>query len=355
LQPDHDLDVAKDSADGSQSKKARFQEPGCHERDLVLRVNSLQHIASVLLLSLCASTVPAQSATVQKATAALEWHQQAVKIHYEALPVGEHSLAKLKVGRRWRLGASHDPSTLVAMSPILVGDAWIAPGRYRVQLYRDTETACTLVAEGAEHAVGKADLIRMNGTIAALPMATPQLAIDLRKQGKESFGNQQAEVEIRFGNEGWRGSFLVLGSKSTALAGFRLVTFHVPAASLQSGPVPIATLHRGGDSGASWNVLLDQDSVVLMPWLPLPETNFAAIPPPEPSAVIAGKVIRSELALDRPIEVLELREAAIANGNLSIVVAYGNMRVECILPEPKVADPEPKTPAPKAKGMVGGK
>lgn len=312
-------------------------------------------IASTLVLSLLAASVWAQ-----KATTALDWQSQALQIHYEALPVGEHSLAKLEVGKRWRLGASHDPSTLVAMNPILVGDAWIAPGRYRVQLYRDTETVCTLVPEGAEHAVGKTELLRMPGTIAALPKPASHLAIELSKKGKETSGNQEAEVEIRFGNDGWRGGCLVVGGKTTTLAGARLVTFQVATTHLARGPVPIATLHKDGENPASWNVLLDQDRVVLMPWLPLPKTNFAKIEAPEPSAAIAGKVTRRELADAKPADpkqadVLELREATLAKGELRLVVAYGKTQLECTFPEPQAPAPEPKTPAAEAKSTGASK
>lgn len=294
-------------------------------------------IASILVLSLLATSLWAQ-----KASTALDWQTQALQIHYEALPVGEHSLAKLEVGKRWRLGASHDPSTLVAMNPILVGDAWVAPGRYRVQLYRDTETVCTLVPEGAEHALGKSELIRMPGTVAALPKPAPQLAIELSKKGKETAGNQEAEVEIRFGNEGWRGACLVVGGKTTNLAGARLVTFQVPTTRLARGPLPIATLHQDGENPASWNVLLDQDRVVLMPWLPVPKSNFAKIEPPEPTATIAGKATKRDLADGKPIDVLELREATLAKGELRLVVAYGKTLLECTFPEPKATAPEPK-------------
>ena len=310
----------------------------------------MQPIAAPLVLSLLATVLSAQ-----KATTALDWQEQAVQIHYEALPVGEHSLAKLQVGKRWRLGASHDPSTLVAMSPILVGDAWIAPGRYRVQLYRDTETTCTLVPEGAELAVGKAELIRMPGEIAALPKPVSHLAIELGKKGKEVTGNQEAQVDIHFGSEGWRGACLVLGSKSTSLRGARLATFQVPAARLEQGMVPIATLHQVGENPASWNVLLDKDRVLLMPWLPLPKSNFATIQPPEPNAAIAGKVTRSELAEEKPIEVLELREATMAKGELRLVVAYGKTQLACTFPEPKAPVPAPKEPPPESKGAASGK
>lgn len=307
-------------------------------------------IAAPLVLSLLATALAAQ-----KATTSLDWQERAVQIHYEALPVGEHSLAKLKVGKRWRLGASHDPSTLVAMSPLRVGDAWIAPGRYRVQLYRDTETTCTLVPEGAELAVGKGELIRIPGEIAALQKPASHLAIELSKKGKEVAGNQEVRIDIHFGSEGWSGACMVLGSKSTSLGGTRLTTFQVPAAWLDQGTVPIATFHQDGEHAASWNVLLDKDRVVLMPWLPVPKSNFAAIEPLAPTAVLEGKVRKSALAVDNPIEALELREATLAKGELRFVVACGKSQLEFTFPEPKPPAPTPTAKVPESKGTASEK
>lgn len=287
-----------------------------------------RHVICLLLL---AAALPGQ-----KAETTLEWQKRAITIRYEALPVGDHSLAKLAIGRLWRLGASHDASTFLAMSPILAGDAWIAPGHYRVQLQRDSETECVLIPEGAQHMLERTDVVRIPGTLSKLAQPAKKLAIELSKKGAATAGNQGAEVGIRFGADAWRGELLILGHKAVALAGgSRLAVFRVPAERLARGPVAIATLHRSKDLADSWNIMLDQDRVRLVPWAAVPKTIDDAIPELDAAAIKSGTVTKLDLAVAPELPVLELREATLQKGELRLVVAHGKTAIECKLPEPK--------------------
>ncbi|MBL8754129.1 MAG: hypothetical protein JNK15_12585 [Planctomycetes bacterium] len=306
----------------------------------------------LLWLSLPVAALPAQ-----KANATLVGKPPTLEIRYESLPVGEHSLAELGVGKKWRLGSSHDASTLQTSTPLLAGDAWIAPGCYRVQLYRDSETSCSLWPEGAEHALLQVEPIRIAGKLGTLPKPAAHLAIELRPQGQLAPGKLTADVELRFGADQWLGSVVVLGSEVVALPGAQLTTFRVPASRLGQGPVPIATLqqNQGNQVAARWNVLWTSGKVRLVPWREPPATNFGRIDPIDPGAVLECRVTSLPFVGDQPLEVLELREPTLERGELRWVVAFGTTRVECRVQEPALPKPKPTEPQQPKSSAEGGR
>ncbi|MBL9079882.1 MAG: hypothetical protein JNL08_20460 [Planctomycetes bacterium] len=275
-------------------------------------------------------TLPAQ-----KEEATFEWAKRTAKIGYESLPVGQHSLDELKVGAPWRLGASHDASTLQSAMPILVGDRWIAPGAYRITLLRQDATKCVVVADGSHSALGGGEAVQIPGALGKTNKPAKRLAIELGKKGAAVAGNQPAQMVIRFGADEWRGDVLVLGNKTVSVTGGKLAVFTVPTTNLERGAVPIASLVLGKGVADAWNVVLDGDKVRLVPWMQAPKTLEAPVMAPDSAGIVEGTVAPVEATVTTEAEVLELREAALAKGELRLVVAFGAKVLECMLPEPK--------------------
>jgi len=291
---------------------------------------------SFVLLSLA---LPAQ-----KAEASLEWMKRTAKIAYESLPIGSHSLEKLKVGAPWRLGATHDSATWQPTMPILVGDACIAPGAYRAQFLRQEETKCVLVADGCLAALGASGPVHVPGELGKPAKPAKRLSIEIAKKGAAAAGNQPAQIVVQFGNDEWRGEALLVGNKTVSLPGGKLAVFSLPKDQVEKGAVPIATWSPGKDLADSWNVVLEGDTVRLVPWMQAPKTLEDQVVAPDAGKVIQGTVTRNavtpsegkaEPAPAKEVEALELREATLVKGELRLVVAYGTKVVECKLPEPK--------------------
>jgi hypothetical protein len=280
-------------------------------------------------LTLLAAVVPAQ-----KAETKLDWLKRWVEIHYEALPVGDHSLSKLKVGAMWRLGASHDASTLLAMSPILLGDTWLAPGRYRIRLLRAKEDACALVVEGADQALGSSATIQFAGQLTKLEKPAKKLAIELIKKGAATPSAQPAQLGIRFGSDEWRGEMQVLGHETLTVGDGKLSIFTVPKALLEQGPVPIGTLAFGKNGAEAWNLILDGQKVRLVPWMEAPKTIDDAVPA-APIAASEGELQKLEEAIAAELAVLDLRSAQLQKGELKIALAFGMQAFECRLRDPR--------------------
>src|SRR5262245_60357479 len=102
--------------------------------------------ATAFLLTLV--TLPAQ-----RPEATFEWQKRTTTIAYGAGPAGKHGLAELPVGETWRLGMN-EASTMQLSMPMLAGDAWVAPGHYRINLARTDETHCDIAVAGSERALG---------------------------------------------------------------------------------------------------------------------------------------------------------------------------------------------------------
>ncbi len=271
----------------------------------------------------------------QKAETAFEWAKRNVKICYESLPVGTHSVAELQIGAPWRLGATHDASTWQPTMPILVGDTWLAPGHYRVNLQREDESKVVLVADGSGDAVGGGTGVRMPGKLGKTQKPAKKLAIEFAKAGAPVGGNQPAQVVLQFGADEWRGDLLVLGGKTVSLPGGKLSVFSVPAANLEKGAVPIATWATGKDAEGSWNIVLDGEKVRFVPWMRAPKTIEDKVEGPDSARIVEGKVARLDTKIEKPFESLELQEATMAKGEMRLVIAFASSSIECRLPDPK--------------------
>lgn len=283
------------------------------------------------VLVLVPSLLPAQ-----RPDATFTWQKRECAITYGAVPVGKHDLGELAVGESWRLGFNEASTWQVGM-PLLAGDAWIAPGQYRVTFVRDGEDSGSLVAAGCGNVLGSADA-RVAGEIARAGNASRKLQIEWSKDGKAEHGNQAANVVVQFGPSRWSGRVLALGHEAHKIAGGKLLTFHVPAERLEQGAVPAAVLLRGndGDKGA-WNLVLTPQKARLVPWMQAPtdDHGFGQVEPPDAACTTEGSVteLDGEAAAEAPV--LTVRTVKLAGGELRLVAAYGKKQVEVVVPEPK--------------------
>jgi hypothetical protein len=279
---------------------------------------------------LLASVLPAQ-----KAEAVFEWQKRAAKIGYESLPIGTHSLEKLKVGAPWRMGATHDASTMQPAMPILVGDSCIAPGAYRITFLRQDETTCAISVDGSAAALGGSGAVLVPGVLGKTPKAANKLKIELAKKGAAVAGNQPAQILVQFGADEWRGEVTAVGNKLVALPGGKLAVFSMPTACIEKGAAAIATWSTSKDADGSWNVVLEGDKVRLVPWMQAPKVIEDTVVEPDSARVIQGTVKALDQKPEKELAVLELREATLVKGEMRLVVAFGTRVLECKLPEPK--------------------
>jgi hypothetical protein len=274
----------------------------------------------------------------QRPDATLDWQKRATTITYGAVASGKHHLGELAIGQSWRLGQNEASTWRVGM-PLLLGEQWLAPGAYRVAFHRSDETTGALVADGSGHAlVGGADA-RMTGAIEPAAKETKRLQIEWQKDGKPEAGNQAARVVVQFGASQWRGTALVLGHTEHKVPGGRLLAFHVPAARIDQGAVPIATLALGKDDAQAFNLILDGTTARLVPWMQAPTDSFGfgKVTPPDAAQVREGKATELEPSPGEPPAVLKVREATLQKGELRVVAACGSKAIEVVVPAPKAA------------------
>lgn len=77
----------------------------------------------------------APAGVAQRNTAKIDWHERQVAIEYGVARLGKHTLDELLPGQAWRLG-QNEASVFRAQVPVCVQDTVVAPGSYRVALYR---------------------------------------------------------------------------------------------------------------------------------------------------------------------------------------------------------------------------
>lgn len=284
--------------------------------------------ALLALFALPLATLPAQ-----RPDATFEWQKRATAITYGAVPVGKHHLGELAIGQTWRLG-NNLASTWQVEMPLLVGDAWIAPGQYRVSFVRVGETQGALLADGSGKALDGADA-RVGGEITEAGKESKKLAIEWQKEGKPTDGNQTARVVVQFGPTQWRGEVLALGHKEHKVTGAKLMAFHVPAERVEQGAVPVATLARGKDAETTWNLVLSGTTARLVPWMQAPteQFGFGAVTAPEVAA--EGTVTVRDEAAEGEQATFAVREAKLQKDELRVVAAYGKKTIEIVVPMPK--------------------
>ncbi len=272
-------------------------------------------------------------AVAQRPDAVFEHQKRTATITYGAVPVGKHTLAELQAGQPWRLGMN-EASTWRLEMPLLAGDTVIAPGSYRVQLERTGETGAALLANGAGLALGSSGDARVPGEIGKAAKPTKKLAVEWRKKGAAANGNQPAQIVASYGEHEWTGDVTVLGHRDVKLGAWKGVAFAVPAAAVEAGAVPIATLGKGEHT---WNLVLGKDKVELVPWMQAPTDSFGfgEVKGPDESAVVTGKVEPLDAKPEKPREVLEVLAAKAEKGELRLDVGYGTTVLRLVLPEPK--------------------
>lgn len=282
--------------------------------------------------------VPLATLCAQRPEPTFEWQKRATTITYGAVPVGQHGLEELTVGASWRLGMG-EASTWLATMPILAGETWIAPGHYRITLWRTDETHCEIAVDGSQQALGGGQGVRVHGEVKKAGKPSKKLAIEWAKNGAAAAGNQPAKLSVTFGPSEWQGEVLVLGNKTVNVPGGKLAVFSVPAKHLESRDtaVPIAVLSKGKD-GDSWNLLLGKTEARLVPWMAAPKEQygFGDIAPPDEKLETKGTANAVEGNADKEVEVMELRESSLTKGELRLVVAFGKEVLEVRVPEPKV-------------------
>jgi hypothetical protein len=284
------------------------------------------------LLAVAALTLT-QAAVAQRPDALFEHMKRTTAIAYGAVPVGKHTLAELPAGQSWRLGMN-EASTWRCDVPILGTDSILAPGAYRVQLQRSGETRCKLLANGSAQALGSNADGQVDGDLGKCQKPTKKLAIEWRKKGAPSNGNQPAQIVVQFGGDEWIGDVTVLGSKELKLTGWKGVAFTVPSERVEAGAVPVATLTRGDQS---WNVVLAKDSVQLVPWMAAPteQFGFGEITPPDAAATVVGKVEPLEMKVEKPWPVVEVLGAKVEKGELRLELGFAQRAVRLVCAEPK--------------------
>ncbi|MBL9076865.1 MAG: hypothetical protein JNL08_05145 [Planctomycetes bacterium] len=271
----------------------------------------------------------------QRPDATFEWQKRTTTITYGAVPVGKHHLGELTVGQSWRLG-NNEASTWQVGMPLLVGDAWLAPGQYRVTFVRDGEGKGSLVADGSAHALGAGADVRLSGDIEQTGKESKKLQLEWQKDGKADAGNQGAQLVVQFGPTQWRGTALALGHKEHKLGGGRLLAFQVPADRVERGAVPVATLSLGKDDKQAFNLVLSGATARLVPWMQAPTDSFGFgdVKPPAGEQTTEGKV--TELAAPAAAApVWTVREAKLQKDELRVVADYGSKAVEITVPVPK--------------------
>jgi hypothetical protein len=269
--------------------------------------------------------------TAQRPDATFEHQKRATAISYGAVPVGQHSLAKLSVGQSWRMGFNQATTWRTDM-PLLAGDTVVPPGAYRVELRRDGETKCTLLAIGSHHALGSNADGQVEGEIGKCAKPTKKLAVEWRKKGAAAAGNQPAQIVVQFGDSEWVGDVTVLGAKEVKAGAYKAAVFAVPSERAEKGGVPVAVLTKGEQS---WNVVLDKDAAKLVPWMAAPTEQFGFGSPQAPEVAATGKVEPLEAKVDKPREVVEPVAGKVEKGEILLDLGIGDRVVRVTLPEPK--------------------
>ncbi len=292
--------------------------------------------ASIAAFAL-ALAVSGATLVAQRPTPTFEWQKRATTIEYGAVPLGQHGLAELPNGQVWRLGMN-EASTWQITMPVIAGDTVLAPGTYRIQLQRNGETSCAILANGSGQALGTTKDGQVNGQLGKAAKPTKKLAIDWVKNGAPVHGNQPAKIALQFGDVEWLGEVTIVGNKTANLPGWKLAVFTLPAAILAARdktPVAVAVLTKGKEE--SWNLVLGKDGAKLVPWMtkPTEQFGFGQIVPPDANLTTTGTVEGVEIKIAAPFEVAELQSSSLAKGEFSIQIAFDREALVIRVPEPK--------------------
>ncbi len=285
-------------------------------------------IPVAIALTLLALALPAQ-----RGKPTLDWQKRSTSIDYGVVPLGKHGIDELKVGDQWRLGMG-DATRWSLQMPALLGDKVVPPGEYRLRLQRLDEKKCAVVVQGSHFLLGGEDL-HIDGELGKTGKPSKKLAIDFEKGASKDKITLPVQLKVQFGETEWKGGLSLLGSKTSKVGAYQLTVFALPAAAVAARdkvPAPVAVLNKGDDN---WNVMLGDTEARLVPWLTIPADNFAELQGPAADAAVAGKVEAADAQVDKEIEFVELRSAALQKGELLLQFAAGKQTFALTLPEPK--------------------
>ena len=278
----------------------------------------------------------------QRETPTVELQKRSSMISYGAVPLGKHSLAELSPGATWRLGMN-TASTWRTEMPVLIGEQVLAPGEYRIQLQRLSETRCAIEIHGSALATGGSEELQVEADLSKEKKKAKKLRIEWRKaKGKsKSKHAMPVSLKVHYGEHSLAGAVTLLGGKDAKLGKDRLTVFAVPAkliAARKEAPVPIAVVHRGkGKSMKSWCLVLDGDEAVLRPWMVAPTTQFGFGEVVAPSAAwtTTGEATATARELPKGADALQLLGVEMRKQQATLQLAAGKelLTVTVVIPD----------------------
>jgi hypothetical protein len=293
-----------------------------------------------VLPSLFAATALLVPLTAQREEPTFEWQKRSLVLSYTAIPLGTHTLEELPPGQSWHMGTNEASRILLPM-PALCGDTLVAPGEYRIDIHRTGVETCAMAIGGSELALGGGNEARLAGGLGKAKKPTKRLQLDWQKNGAAAGGNQPLKLNLHFGDVEWSGELLVYGNKTVKAGSYQLAVFAFAPGQLEArdkAPVPVATLSKGKDKDLeAWNLILGKTEARLVPWMVGPKSRADVAKGPDAARTTVGTVEAAALepAPSAPIASLEVREATVGKGEVSVVLAIGTETLRVKVPEPK--------------------
>jgi hypothetical protein len=295
-------------------------------------------------LVLAAATSLVCAAAGQRPTAAIEFQDRSAGVEYGAVRVGKHSIDELEPGATWRMGFN-DASVLKTELPLLAGDTLVAPGSYRVAVFREqADTLFLRLAEAAKARTASGDEF-LRGELARADKPNDRLAIDwttkAKGKGEQDFV-RATTVDVRFGAHRLTVPVTLVGARPAKVPGWKIDVFTIPADVLKERIgrgllTPVAALKSAKDrrkAPASFNLFVGKDGASLVPALEAPTESygFAPVAAPDPAWIRNGRVEIAETEADKAA--LEAVKLGRQGKDLSLVFAFGDRRLSVVIPEP---------------------
>ncbi|MCA8956084.1 MAG: hypothetical protein KDC87_08415 [Planctomycetes bacterium] len=308
--------------------------------------NTLFPICAAFTSCLLAS-LPAQRVDLD-----FDWKKRKVTVSYGVARFGKHTLAELPTGSDWRMGMNL-ASTIATDLP-LVGEAGIvAPGSYRVSLYRKTEKQLGLLVASSELATG-GKAAYFPGALEDLPKPQEKLQLAFTDRvpantpagqpaatGKETKGvptdpvdgklAKRTALRLSFGPYRIDMPMVAIGSTKATVRGFTAEAFTWPGTlfdgQLAKGlSVPVLTLRAKGGSKTRpkvYNLLVDAKQARFLPAMTAPTDSFgfAGVKGFDAKQILAGSVQWRDAP--QPVAALKVSEIKIVKGQLLLAVAVG--------------------------------
>jgi hypothetical protein len=300
---------------------------------------------------LCAMLVPAL-VLGQRKDADLEWQKHHAKIDYNVVGVGKHKLDELQVGGNWRMG-QNGPSTLTTDMALIVGDAVVVPGVYRVGVHRAAENEFAFMIEGAS--VGSSPQAAPTPADAKGALGKPEkpnkaLEVTFKPDGKASNTVQPAKVTVTYGENQLTAMLSAVGMKAAKSNGWTLDAFQLPADFVdkrfgEAKALPIACLKK--ETGKKdnpfyvWNLTVTKDTAELWQAPVAPKDAFAGVDGMSAATMSKATSIKWDEAKDSKDSkaVLEVSKFEVVKGKgATIMLSVGKQSCTIVIPEPKVPE-----------------